>query len=558
MGVREMLRETVGLPLAQSWYRVTGQAELAEVIRQERADNEHLRESVSDLQNRLQDPSWRRMVSLAEQEFTRDGLRQMTAVCRIMALKNPLIRRGLGLRVAYVWGQGVNVTARDDAVNDIVQKFLADPSNRRTLTGAQAHETLERSLGTDGNVFLACFTRPTTGRVQVRRLPWDEISDIITSPDDSSEPRFYRRDYWADRIDPILGARITERKTTFYPALGYRPASRPKILRDTDGAVGEILWDAPVYHVKVGGHDGWKFGIPDSYAALDWANAYREFLTDWARLVKSLSRFAWRLTSPGSKQAAAKVRLAAGGGADRYGESQHAGATAVMTSDMALEAVPKSGATIDSESGRPLAAMAASALDIPVTMLLSDPGVTGARATAETLDTPTERTMELRRGVWTEAMQAILDHVILSAVRATEPALAGKITADSYDNRETVELAGDLDQTVDISWPDIDNLDVTALIDAIVKADGTTHVPPLLILRMILEAFKIKDLDSILARVTDENGNFVPPAGTQGQTAADKFSRGEDPVAAFGSEPSPATLPPADEPAEPDLVGAPA
>ncbi|MFF3443632.1 hypothetical protein [Streptosporangium sp. NPDC002721] len=558
MSVLDALRESVGLPIAQTWYRVTGQAELAEVIRQERAENEHLRESVSDLQNRLLDPHWRRMTTLADEEFTRDGLRQMTLVCRVMALKNPLIRRGLGLRVAYVWGQGVNITARAPEVDDVIQKFLADPSNRRSFSGDQAHETLERSLGTDGNVFLALFTNPRTGRVQVRQLPWDEISDILANSEDGSEPRFYRRDYWADRIDPILGARIQERKTTFYPALGYRPAHRPRTMRDLDGAVGDIMWDAPVYHVQVGGHAHWRFGIPDAYAALDWANAYREFLTDWARLVKSLSRFAWKLTSRGSRQAAAKARMAAGPATDRLtGDAQHAGATAVMTPDMALEAVPKSGATIDSESGRPIAAMAASAMDVPVTMLLGDPGVTGARATAETLDTPTERTMELRRGVWGEAQRAILAHVLLEAVRAPEGPLYGRgtITHDAYDNRETLELADDLDATIDISWPDIDDIDVGALIDAIVAADGAQVVPRLVIARMILETFKVKDVDSILAKITDENGNFAAETPGVGQAAADQFRAGQDPAAAFGGQPAPAEEP---LPVEPELepVGA--
>lgn len=544
MGVRAVLRESIGLPIAQGWYRMTGQAEMAEVIRQERADNAWLRESISDLQNRLSDPGWQRMTALAEQEFTRDGLRQMTAVCRVMALKNPLIRRGLGLRVAYVWGQGVSITARDDQVNKVVQRFLDDPGNRRSFTGDQAHETLERCLGTDGNVFLACFTNPRTGRVQVRQLPWDQISDIITNPDDSSEPLFYRRDWWADRIDPILGARITERRTAFYPALGYRPTSKPKVLRDVDGATGPIMWDAPVYHVKVGGHAHWKFGLPDAYAALDWANAYREFLTDWARLVKSLSRFAWRLTSPGSKQAAARARLAAGPATDRYsGEPQHAGSTAIMTPDMALEAVPKTGATIDSDSGRPLAAMAASAMDVPVTMLLGDPGVTGARATAETLDTPTERSMELRRGVWGEALRAILAYVVLQAVRAPDGELTGKVTVDGYDSRETVELDGDADATIDISWPDIDDVDVGSLIEAIVTADGPQYIPPLVIVRLLLETLRVRDVDSIIEAVTDEDGEFVPPRASAAQAAVDRFRRGEDPAAAFGGRTSPAKKP---------------
>lgn len=537
MAVAQMLREAV-LPLRERVARWTGRAELAEQIRQERADNAWLRESVSDLENRLYEPHWQRLTAYAEHEFSREGLQQITMVCRVMAIKNPLVRRGLALRTAYVWGQGVNVVARDEDVNRVVQEFRSDPGNRRVFTGDQAHETLERALGTDGNVFLACFTNPRTGAVQVRMVPWDEITDVITNPDDRSEPWYYRREWWSDRVDNRLGARVTERKVAFYPALGFKPKDRPATFRDRDGQSGPVEWDAPIYHVKVGGHAGWKFGVPDTYAAIDWAHAYREFLTDWARLVKALSRFAWRLTAKGGKQAAVKARIAAGPGRDPVtGEAQHAGATAIMPADMALEAVPKSGATIDAESGRPLAAMTASAMDVPVTMLLGDPGTTGARATAETLDTPTERSMELRQGVWAEAERAILRHVIIEAVRAPQGALQGRIIHDPHANREIVELAGDADQTIDIEFPDIDDVDTGALVEAIVKADSTTRVPPLVTARLLLQALRVRDVDSILEKLTDDNGDYIDPNTTAGQVAADRFRRGEDPAAAFGGGP---------------------
>jgi hypothetical protein len=66
--------------------------------------------------------------------------------------------------------------------------------------------------------------------------------------------------------------------------------------------------------------------------------------------------------------------------------------------------------------------MVASALEVPVTMLLGDPGVTGARATAATLDQPTELAMNLRRALWSEFMTDVLNHVIDWAIRAPKGA----------------------------------------------------------------------------------------------------------------------------------------
>lgn len=527
--------------LAESWHRLTGRTEMAEALSAERQMTDHLTESLTQLEQRMYEPGWLRLTALADQEFSRDGLRQITAVCRIMALKSPLIKRGLGLRVAYVWGQGVSITARaatkkrqKQDVNAVVQAFLDDDSNRRTFTSQQARETLERALGTDGNVFLACFTSPRTGRVQVRVVPWDEITDVVTNPEDASEPWYYRREWW----EGPEGAQT--RRVAHYPALGYRPKYRPRAHSDVLGAGGgavEVMWDAPILHVAVGGQSGWKFGVPDTYAAIDWAQAYKEFLTDWARMIKALSRFAWRLTSKGSKQAQAKARISQAPSVDRNtGEPNAAGATALMPPDMALEAIPKSGATIDSDSGRPLAAMVAAALDVPVTMLLGDPGQTGARAVAETLDRPTELGMKSRRAVWTDAHLRLLNYVIDAAVRAPEGALKGVIKVDA-DGRETVELAGKTDRTIDITWPDLKQTDTELLVRAIVEADKTTYMPPLVVLRLLLEALGVADVDEILDSVTDDQGNFLRPDGAgggAGQAAVDAFRNGQDPAALVG------------------------
>ncbi|KAB2347340.1 hypothetical protein [Actinomadura rudentiformis] len=483
----------------------------------------------------MYEPGWQELTASAAVEFSREGLRQISAVCRIMAVKNPLIKRGLALRQSYVWGQGVEISARDQRVNRVVQEFLDDEGNKRSLFGAVAREQADRSLGTDGNLFIACFTSPRDGNVQIRIVPWDEVSDVITNPEDKSEPWFYRHEAWIDEPTPGGNGVIQRPRLVYYPALGYRPAVKPSQIRDTaTGAQARVRWDAPLVHVKVNALTGWKFGIGDAYAAVDWASAYKDFLTDWARLIKSLSRYAWRLTTKGSKQAAAKARIAAAPSKTTSGDSNWAGATALQTPDQMLEAIPKSGATIDSDSGRPLAAMVASALDVPVTMLLGDPGVTGNRATAETLDTPTEMMAEQRRMVWTEAMHAILGHVIASSVRAPEGALRGTVT--QAGTREQVKLRGRAEPTIDIVWPDVDEVAPSVLIDAITKADQTSYLPPLVVARLLLQALGVRDVDEILKDLTGPDGVFVAPGVTAGQAAADRFRRGEDPAALAGGD----------------------
>lgn len=499
------------------------------------AQVELLQESLADAELAMEDRGWAKLLAGGASEFSREGLTRAASLARLMAVQHPLIKRALNIRQAYVFGQGVTVQARahgEDGgqdVNAVVQAFWDDQGNQAAFTGDQAQEDLERALGTDGNVFVVCFTNPRTGFVQARTLPFDEITDVVANPDDRDEPWYYRRQWTQTDITPD-GSLARVEKVAYYPALGYRPASRPKTVNKA-----EVRWDSPVHHINVNGLSGWAFGIGDAYAALPWARAYKDFLGDWAVLVKSLSQYAWRATSKGGKaqqmrQAIARRPTQGAPGADN---PNSVGATAVMGADVTLEAIPKSGATIDSESGKPLAAMIAASLDVPVTVLLADPGQTGARAVAETLERPTLFAMKQRQSVHAHAYRAVIGYQILQAVKAPQGPLRGTITRDPYTGREELTLAGDTDPTVEVIFPKLDDLPVETMIAAIVSADSTQTLPKLEVAKLLLEALGVKDIDAVIDQITDDDGNFIDPVASAGQSATDAFRRGEDPAEAL-------------------------
>lgn len=472
------------------------------------------------------------VAQLGQQEtlHQRGLLTEVTRLCRTSSVMNPLLRRALSLRAAYVWGSGVSITAVAQGgdgqdVNAVVQAFLDTPGNQ--LVEDLIEPVNERSLGTDGNVFLAHFTNPTTGAVQVRRLPWDQVTEIVTNPEDSSEPWYYLREWSTVQFD-AAGKATTVIQRAFYPALRYRPLVRPKQIAWQTATAYPIYWDAPVLHMAVNRLDGWAFGTGDLLPAVDWARAYSVFLEDWAKLVKSLSTFAWRATTKGSKttNVARQIAAAAAGAT--------IGGAVVETADQTLEAIPKTGATIDSDSGRPLAAMVAAATDVPVTMLLGDPGVTGARATAETLDRPTELMAQMRRNAWSATFQASIDYVIDQAIKAPSGPLKGTVIRDPYTGRETYTLADGTDRTLDIQWPDLSETPVDVLVKAIVAADSTQKLPPLTVVRLLLNALGVDDVDEIIDEVTDDQGQFIDPSTTAGDVAVRAFRNGHDPAAIAG------------------------
>jgi hypothetical protein len=501
---------------------------------------EVLSEALIDIEMAREDAGWKRIGAHGDEQFTREGLRNSAQLCRVMAIGNPMLKRGLSLRTAYIWGDGVQIAARatgenakntaEQDVNTYLQKFLDDDETKRTLTGAAAHERNERTLGTDGNIFTALFTNRVTGWVRPRLIPFDEISRVISNPEDRLDRWFFLRE-WTEQIaeSGTLAGTIRYRKQTrrmLYPSISYRPLVRPRMV---DGV--PVDWDAPIAELNVNALDTWDFGIGDAFAVLPWVKSYADFLTDWAKLVKSLSRFAFKATAPSrstaQKAAAAQAADVRNVPAPRGLDQSRAGATAHLGAGQNLEAIPKTGATIDSGSGRPLASMVAAGLDIPVTMLLGDPGVTGARATAETLDKPTELMATIRREIWSDYLRRVCGYVIDQAAKAPGgPLKRAPISRDVSTGREIIELAGDTDRTVEVTWPDLSETSLKELMDAIVAADGTGKMPPLETLKAMLHALGTADVDDIIKASTDEQGRWIDPRVDAGQAAVDDFRNG--------------------------------
>lgn len=510
---------------------VTEQAvqKLEEQLSAERETNLYLRESMADLELMLEDQGWERLLGDVSLEFSRAGLERAARLCRVMAVANPLIKRGLNVRQAYVFGGGVQVEAQHPQTQPIIKEFWEDESNKRSLSGSQAQEELERANGTDGNVFLACFTTPRTGRVEVRSFPFKEIKDIITNPEDRDEPWYYER-IWTETVISPSGDTSSRTRKAYYPDIRYRPQPRQRP-SSINGA--PVNWNAPIYHVSVNRLDDWKFGIGDAFAAIAWARGYKEFLEDWAILVKALSRFAWRAKTK-RNQTAAKLR-------DKImrkpaidpdtGQPLDTGATAVMSEDASLEAIPKTGAVIDSTSGKPLAAMVASALEISLVVLITDPGSTGARAVAETLDPPTILAMEKRQNLWNDAIRTICNYRIDAAVRAGK--LPGTEVYDRDTRRLVTRLPDDEMRMLDITWPELGSDATKDRVESIVAADSTGKVPPQTVARLLLQALDVEDVDSILNEMLDESGEFRDLELRATMAAIRAFREGRDPASVY-------------------------
>lgn len=361
------------------------------------AENEMLRESYASMAQAIldfEDKGWSELGGTAtETGFLLTDLKNAAGRIREVAEGNPLLKRGSAIRTSYVFGRGVSFSQGNSPLPPRVQRLIDDPINQDVLFSPEAQSINERSHFTDGQFFI--LGNVSTRRLQ--RVPFDQITAVVTNPDDPEDVWYYRRSWTRKAQDLGSGSGQDEQMEMWYPTDTYQPANGRYVARIDNQRVDNRF---RMFSSRVNRRAGRIWGTPDAFPALPWAHAYNEYLKDGSRMLKALSMFAWQLkskTKGGVTNAAAAIAT-----------PNSAGSTAVLGADMELNSMPR-GSNIDLNDGRPLGSMVASALEVSVVALLSDPGTSGAYGTAQTLDVPTLKAMEARQQVWTQFYKRVLN-----------------------------------------------------------------------------------------------------------------------------------------------------
>ena len=509
----------------------------------ESENREIFQERIAELEFQLEDVNWKRLAGIDEKfQFSRSNLATIIRTSRLYYLKNPIIRRPVELQAYYVWGQGVSVRA-NDGFNDIIQGFLVDPSNRKTFTSHEAMMDNERKLRVEGNFFLRFFTNESTGRLQVRRLLVDEIQEIITNPEDSEEVWFYLRRYGVKTPDG------EDTRTVLYPDYRYLRQLRidnadqrgPQDFQMDSYDEYTIDWSTPVMHRKTGALADMAFGIPETYAAIDWARAYKELLEDHKKTVKSLAKWAWKLKSGGGAAqltAASNALASTLGTTGDFVEENPApvgGSLFAYAGETDLRAIDVSKATIDPDSFRRTMLMAATAMGMSDNFY--GDSASGNLASAKTLDRPMELMFRDRQTMWADIFTEVLTLVVEAA--AVAPNRSG-VTSKGYDeNTGLMKLALDGEEEeleVKVEFPPILQRSVQEQMQAIVSAitlngqpiqvldDGPT------VLRVMCEALGMDNIEEVVEIFYPSDGSeseakkirsFPPPPTPEEKQIAD-------------------------------------
>lgn len=351
---------------------------------------------------------------------------------------NPLLKRGLGLRTSYVFGKGVEF----DGVSARVRDLIESDNAQSALFSSQAMAMNEHSHFTAGQFFIL----GDVSSKRLQRIPFGEITGWVTDPDDKEFVRYYRRS-WTRHSEETGGVPVEV--SVWYPSDLYTP----------NGSFARRIKGEPVDSSKVmfasmvNRRTGTVWGVPDCFSAYPWAYAYNEFLKDGSRILKSLAMFAWQLKT--------RSKNAGNVAAASIATPQSAGSTAILGADMELSSLPKGG-SVDLSDGRALAAMVASALEVSVVTLMSDPGSSGAYGTAQTLDVPTIKAMQARQKLWEAFFKRVLKFMGARNVGIKWPKMESEAT---YRQVQAVALAYEAGALWDDEFRNaiLDELDVVPL-----------------------------------------------------------------------------------------------
>lgn len=525
-------------------------------------ENFHLSESLTRLQLELENEGYARLTQFSDHEFDRKRLSDLIKLTVAMAIKNPLTGRAVNVQSDYVFGRGVKFVAAHPLVQSVIDEHTNYCRNQRVLYSHDAMSRQERELQVKGNLFFALVTNRRTGRVMVQDIDTDEIQEVFRDPDDYHTVWFYKRTWNNER---------GEIKIQYHPAIGIT-RSTPGLSLPNDSDKGEIIWDSPVYHAKFNYYGRMKFGIPEIYASLDWALAYKRFLEDWTSIMRSYARMAMKITGlSGKKQAAAAKGLLNTSitlsNAYEKNPSPATASTGLFGKGVDVEPVKTSGSTTPAKEGQPLINMVSAANGIPSTFF-GDASV-GNHATATTLDRPTELKMVARQRLWMSIFSVIFEYVIYCSAAAKLGGILAEAgatlteTVDPFTNMKTLtvnmpsntddrygEVGIPISTKVETKFPELLERNVTDRVRALVNAltlfgKSLTDIVPdkRMVCTLLLDALNVPYTDSTINQfvvmwtknMNAEPGEQVdpiivpsaPPPGSGGFGAEDPSQGGD-------------------------------
>ena len=333
-----------------------------------------------------------------------------------------LINRSVGVWTDYGFGEDIAlaVTAEGESKKGECQAlwdaFWSDPENE-PIFGARHLQELSNQLLVDGELFMALFTSKSNGgdiigdgKVVVRLVPTEQITELIAPADDNATPGYFKRSYLnADGMQQEI----------YYPNLQATPQRRKRAqellpngarLAEKENAGTDVVMLQVPFKLING--RGW----PLPSAAYRWAEEYTQFLRDRAAINRSINAYTAKAKVKGGSRGVAAVQRAFAStiGANGYETNPPAGAGSTLVTNEAVDwsRLPMaSGASDARVDGMALLSEYAAGVSLPP-FLLGRTDTMQNRATADTSLRPTLRAWNRYQTFWGSVFTDLCNYVL--------------------------------------------------------------------------------------------------------------------------------------------------
>lgn len=198
---------------------------------------------------------------------------RMLAIAKYLSRTNPTAHRLLTLLSDFILAEGVTISYRNRAVQEVVERHWLDPDNEWD----RRNPTRLRRFLRNGEYLMPLFPNPVTGHMTIGAIPSERIKHVETDPEN-----------WERVVAVTLKARTGEAEGTRYTIVNRR-VSRDELLSAENPA---LYW-------SLGNDDGPR-GISILYPIADLLDLLDQFMFSEVERWFLIKAFIWRVTIQGA------------------------------------------------------------------------------------------------------------------------------------------------------------------------------------------------------------------------------------------------------------------
>jgi hypothetical protein len=345
-----------------------------------------------------EDPAFRRITSPATLRDLNPLMHdRMLQVCYFLAVTTPFGKRIVEIISDFVVGKrnSIRVTAKDKAVQDVINEFWDDPYNKM---GRTVREWCNEQT-TFGELCIPVVVNKVSGQVRIGYIDPMNIESVqyaeMTSQGGTVAMSF------------PYGVRV--RREVGQPAGPVLQIIR-KIEDPNDENFGRLRGDCfydPINKAKSASR-----GFSELFSLADWIDVFDQMIFDFADKVRFLNSLVWHYTVEGADEKRAedfKDRLTK--------DPPRQGGVQVTNEKVKIEAkTPDFKGQDMAEGARMVKLYGLGGAGLPA-WFFADP-VDANRSTAQEMSGPTGKKIEARQGAFGELLGSIIDFVIDCAIQA--------------------------------------------------------------------------------------------------------------------------------------------